>query len=572
MAKPRKDLLQKYSDPRACCYVLSCLLKNPRLLSNKDKRLDETFFINKVHRALYIVIENLYASGIDKINLGDVESYLANHDKLTYKRFFEVGDEAEWILELLDLDTNEQNYDYYYDIIRKFAFLRAKLEAGQDVSDILNMSEIDNRLLEEQYEIFTETPLEEIIKHYDSLNLEVKGKFTARKSEHSKKAGEGARELYESLGQSPDYGFRLSTGRFMDSLCRGAREGMLVIDTRDSGTGKTRDSLMQCVMMSCKEYWNHQTNRYEPNPYGLTVPSLYFGTELKLLKEVEPILWSCVSGVETGKIKKNKMNREERKRVERAIEIIEESPLYLEREPDYDCGFLENMIEKYVRELDVKAVMIDYVELTPPMIGEYVRLTRGLQAREDSVLLHVSTVLKNLTEKYNIFIKFYTQMAEAGRRDYQIRDSGCIKGSKSLQARTDLAIVTTRPVDKEIKLVQPLIDLLDCEEPDIIFNVYKNRDGEIAMFKVFGKLDLGTFEFKELFITDWYYRPFTKIKIEKANLSRRLAEPKKEDEFQEFETDTCHVMNDDDLPKFDEVTGEVVEAPKKTSRRFKPQK
>ena len=187
--------------------------------------------------------------------------------------------------------------------------------------------------------------------------------------------------------------------------------------------------------------------------------------------------------------------------------------------------------------------MIDYVELTPPMISEYVRLTRGLQAREDSVLLHVSTVLKNLTEKYDIFIKFYTQISDGARRDHTIRDSGAIKGSKSLQARTDLAMVTMRPTDKELKIVQPFVN--EFGEPDIIFNVYKNRDGEIPMFRVFGKLDLGTFEFKELFITDWMYRPFKSV-VKPANL---VVDP---------------------TPNFDPLTGEVVEEedkPKKSRRR-----
>ena len=539
--KVKRELLQRYTDPRACCYVLSCLLKNPRLLRDKNRYMDETFFINKTHKALFLVIENLSYNGLDRITLGDIETYLATHDELTYKRFFVVGDESEWILELLDLDTDENNYDYYYNIIKKFAYLRAKMETGQDVTDVLDMSEIDNALVEQQYEIFINTPLNEIIHYFDSLNLDVKSRFTTRGTEQSKKAGDGSKKIYEQLSQSPDYGFRLSTGKYMDSLARGARKGMLVIDSRESGTGKTRDSLMQCVMLSCNEYWSHENNCFIPNPYGMTVPSLYFGTELKLDREVEPILWSCISGVESGKIKKDKLTPKERERVEYAIEILEKSDIYLEREPDYDCMFLENMIERYVTKFGVQAVMIDYIELTPPMIGEYVHLTRGLQAREDSVLLHVSTVLKNLTEQYNIFIKFYTQISDNARRDYTVRDSGAIKGSKSLQARTDLALVTMRPTEKELKLVKPFIE--EFGEPDIIFNCYKNRDGEIPMFKVFAKLDLGTFEFEELFITDWMYRPFKYKTIKPIDLHVELEEV-----------------------EVDKQTGEVIEKPRKSRR------
>lgn len=298
-------------------------------------------------------------------------------------------------------------------------------------------------------------------------------------------------------------------------------------------------------MASCDTIWNHETERYEPNPYGVTVPSLYFGTELKLHKEIKPILLAYISGVDSGKIKKQTMTKEEQERVSRAKEILKDSQIYLEREPNYECMFLETMIEKYVTKYGVKEVMIDYVELTPPMIGEYVRMTRGLQAREDSILLNVSTVLKNLTEEFDIFIKIYTQISDNARRDETIRDSGAIKGSKSLQTRADLGIVVMRPTDREIAKIEPITTILRCEKPDICYHCYKNRDGEIAEFKVWGKINLGNFEFEELFITDWYYKPF-KNKVGKIHLSAYY----EEDEFGVLETKNCHVMEDEDIDLF----------------------
>lgn len=553
MAKIKRSDINKYYDSRAACYLLSCLLKKPKLALSRDRAYNENFFTTKTHKALYLVIENLAKMGVETIKLADIESYLATHDQLTYTRFFgEVGDETEWILSLLEMDTDEGNYNYYYDILQKFAFLRAKMENGQDVTDILDMNEMDSRILDNQYEHFIEMSMEEIIRHYDTLNLTVKHSFTRRSEEDSCHAGENIRSLREELAQNPDYGWRLSLGRYCDGLVRGARRGNLVVESRNSGMGKTRDALYQCVTLSCHTIWNHETRKFEPNPYGEIVPSLYFGTELKLHKEVKPLILAFISGVESGKIKKNNMTPEEEKRVDRAIEILEESPIYLEREPNYDCMFLENMIEKYVNQYEVGAIMIDYVELTPPMIGEYTRMTRGLQAREDSILLNVSTVLKNLAEEFDVFIKIYTQISDNARRDHTIRDSGAIKGSKSLQVRADLGVVVMRPVERELSMLKPLIDLYG--EPNICLNIYKNRDGDLGEFKVWGKINLGNYHFEELFLTDWSYRPFRE-KIEKVYLHSVV-----EDEFTtELETDTVHIMQDDDLPVFDEETGEIIE-------------
>lgn len=553
MAKIKRSDINKYYDSRAACYLLSCLLKKPKLALSRDRAYNENFFTTKTHKALYLVIENLAKMGVETIKLADIESYLATHDQLTYARFFgEVGDETEWILSLLEMDTDEGNYNYYYDILQKFAFLRAKMENGQDVTDILDMNEMDSRILDNQYEHFIEMSMEEIIRHYDTLNLTVKHSFTRRSEEDSCHAGENIDSLLQELAESPDYGWRLSLGRWCDNLVRGARRGNLVVESRNSGLGKTRDALFQCVTLSCHTIWNHETRQFEPNPYGEIVPSLYFGTELKLHKEVKPLILAFISGVESGKIKKQLLTDEEQERVEMAKEILKTSPIYLEREPNYDCMFLENMIEKYVNQYDVGAIMIDYVELTPPMIGEYTRMTRGLQAREDSILLNVSTVLKNLAEEFDVFIKIYTQISDNARRDHTIRDSGAIKGSKSLQVRADLGVVVMRPVERELSMLKPLIDLYG--EPNICFNIYKNRDGDLGEFKVWCRVNLGNYDLEELFLTDWNYRPF-KEKIEKVYLHSVV-----EDEFAtELETDTVHIMQDDDLPVFDEETGEIIE-------------
>lgn len=560
MAKLRKDVLQRYQDTRACCYVLSALMKNTRLLRSRERPLDESYFINKVHKALYIVIENLYRAGLHTVKLGDIETYLATHDQLTYKRFFEVGDETEWILELLDLETDEYNYNYYYDIVRKFAFLRAKMETGQDVTDILDMSEVDSRLLDEQYRIFIETPLMEIVKEFDRRNLEVKSKFMQRKEEDSRKAGDNAEELFEELKLAPSMGWNHAGGPVLNTISRGCRRGMLTIESRESGAGKTRQAMMQCAMLSCDTLWNHEKGCYEPNPYGETVPSLYIGTEMKLYEEIEPILWAVISGVEEDKIREHKMSKEEEKRVREAIEIAKRAQIYLENEPDYTCSFIEYKVDEYKVLHDIGALVFDYIELIPTLTAEYVQITRGVQAREDMILLHLSTELKNIANEYDIYVHAYTQISNDARRDDTIRDSGAIKGSKSLQARADLGIVTMRPTHKEIKALAPLIERYS-KEPNLCFNIYKNRGGTQVMVKVWSHLNLGNMRIENLFTTMWNFAP---LKIDKTYIKAF----KQQDEIATMEKENLQIISDDDFPfDVDPETGELVEQPKKRTRR-----
>ena len=544
MARIRKDVLQKYSDPRACCYVLSMLMKKPKLLKSKERPLDESYFINKVHKALFIVIDNLYKGGVETIKLGDIETYLATHDQLTYKRFFEIGDETEWILELLEADVNEMNYNYYYDIVRKFAYLRAKLETGQDVSDILDMSEIDSKLLDEQYRIFVETPLQDIIKEFDKRNIQVKSRFIQRSEENSRKAGDNAEELFEQLKQAPNLGWNHAGGPMLNTISRGCRRGMLTIESRESGAGKTRQGIAQCCILACDTLWDYETSSFQPNPYGETVPVLYIGTEMKLYEEIEPIIWSVISGVEEHKIRAMTMSNDERQRVAQAIQIAKRSPIYLENEPDYTCSFIEYKIDEYKVNFEIGALVFDYIELIPPLTAEYVQLTRGVAAREDMVLLHLSTQLKNLANEYDIYVHAYTQIANDARRDETIRDSGAIKGSKSLQARADLGIVTMRPTHKELEKLKPFIQDYGYKKPNLCFNIYKNRGGTFVMVKVWSYLNLGNMHIENLFATDWNFTPMT---IDKTAISKLQT------------TEMADVA-------IDEETGEIIE-PQASKRR-----
>jgi replicative DNA helicase len=541
MARVRKDILQRYYDSRSACYVLSMLMKKTKLLKSKERPLHESYFITKTHKALFVVIKNLYEGGLETVKLGDVETYLATHDQLTYKRFFEVGDETEWILELLELETDETNYNYYYDIVRKFAFLRAKMETGQDVSDILDMSEVDSKLLDEQYRIFVETPLQEIIKEFDRRNMEVKGRFIQRNEEDSRKVGEDAEELFERLQDAPDMGWRHAGGQMMDTISRGCRRGMLTIESRESGCGKTRQGIQQCCMLACDTLWDYASQSFQPNPFGETVPALYIGTEMKLYEEIEPIVWSVISGVEEHKIRNHTLTSQEKERVMTAIQIAKRSEIYLENEPDYTCAFIEYKVDEYKVNHNIGALIFDYIELIPTLTAEYVQMSKGVAAREDMVLLHLSTHLKNLANSYDIYVHAFTQIANDARRDETIRDSGAIKGGKSLQARADLAVVTMRPTHKELTALQPIIDKYKYPTPNLCYNVYKNRGGIHVMVKVWSIVNLGNMQIENLFATNW---SFQRIRVEKSNTVK---------------------LQDDFI--IDEETGEIIEQPKKKSRR-----
>ena len=321
-----------------------------------------------------------------------------------------------------------------------------------------------------------------------------------------------------------------------------------------------------------------------PNPYGATVPTLYVGTEMDLEEEIEPIILATISGIDEDKIKTYRLTPEEEERLNIAKEISKRAPIYLENEPNYSCDFFWDIVEQHVTNHNIGALIVDYLEMTPALASEYSQMTRGMQVKEDQVLFNLSTQLKNIAKAYKIYVKGYTQISENARRDYRIRDSGAIKGCKSLQMRADLAMCTFRPDKEELALIKEYLEERKAigkpvTTPNIIIHVYKNRGGKRVMIKIWGHVDLGTMVYQDLFVTDWNYKV---ISINPISL-RYIAPEEGENDTgvvqlppveklhptdEDFSEHT-HVVEDDDLPfEYDPETGEIIEPveEKKTTR------
>lgn len=584
--KVNREVVKKYYDSRSACQVLGCLMQAPRLVMSRQYPIIADYFATKNHRILYEVIEELAHTGLQEIGLADIENWMAKNSVVAYNRFFEMSDESEWILALIE-DANMNNYEYYFNIVRKYSYLRDKINSGQDVSDILDESEIDTAILERQREEFLRMSLQDIIRHFDKKNIEIKQRYNIRGDENSRKSGDNVDELVERFKLAPQYGWRSESPR-LDAITRGCRRGMFTVESKDSGTGKTRMGVFQLCLLSCDTLWNATLGKFMPNPYGATVPTLYVGTEMDLEEEIEPIILATISGVDEDKIKTYNLTPEEEERLNTAKEISKRAQIFLENEPNYNCDFFWDIVETHVTKNNIGAMIVDYLEMTPALATEYSQMTRGMQVKEDQVLFNLSTQLKNIAKAYKIYVKGYTQISDNARRDFRIRDSGAIKGCKSLQMRADLAICTFRPDKEEMALIKGYLEEREAmgkpiKTPNIVLHIYKNRGGKKVMIKIWGYVNLGTMVYQDLFVTDWNYKVIT---INPLMLFYKEPEagdndtgveqtvPKSQSESnhptdEDFNEFTHVVDNNDELPfDVDPETGEIIERPveEKTSR------
>ena len=236
MSSIKRDLIKRYYDSRSACQVLGILMAKPKLLLSIDYNLDKEDFVGAIHKTLFACIYNLAHKGINSINLTDIENYLHNTDSVGYAKMFEKFDGSKWILDILQ-DANIDNFDYYYELVRKYSLLRSYLKAGIEVKDILDLTDMDSEILDKQQKEFEELTSDEIIRYFDRQNMKSKERFLLGNQNASRKSGDGADELYEIVKQSPSYGYGLDSD-YLNAVVYGALGGRAMLESRDSGTGK----------------------------------------------------------------------------------------------------------------------------------------------------------------------------------------------------------------------------------------------------------------------------------------------------------------------------------------------
>ena len=496
----------KYYNKRAVCNVLSGLFNNTRLFNDTRYNLNEDDFIDKLHRTLYVCLYNLVNQGLEQVEIADVEAYLSKNNMVAYKLIFDEPDNLEW-LGLIKENTSDINFEYYYMQVKKMSLLRGYIEAGVDVSGLLDKSEIDVTVVKTQEEKLDKMSLQDIMDYFDVKTGEVKSKFTFSDNEYSSVAGKGDLELYMSLKDKPPFGINTES-KYLNTISRGFLPYKLWIASMSTGVGKSRSSIKRCVLASAPEFYDIGLRKWVKNPSNGRHPSLYIGTELTI-EEIKQIMWACISGVSQDRIIEGKTTEEEEERILKGIKVLENTPIYIEANDNYDVLWIKNTLAKYKREKNIELVTLDYIETTSALVSEYCQATRGITPREDMVLLNLSTQLKNMANDLALCIIAYTQTNDLSNGVDQARDARCIKGSKSIPNKADIAYSIFKPTEKEKKLIEPYEQKLKGYKSKLkanyVYTIYKNRSGRYNGVKIWCYVNLGNMECVDLFVTDLSY-------------------------------------------------------------------
>ena len=233
---------------------------------------------------------------------------------------------------------------------------------------------------------------------------------------------------------------------------------------------------------------------------------------MELVDEVEPIMLAYIADVPQDHIMDYTYADGEYERVLYAIDVLDRSQIYLEYVPDYDISTLEQTIEKYVLQKNVRHVYFDYIHITTDLIAEFQGEAKAkMSLREDQVLANVGTKLKELTRKYDISLDTWTQVSGDWKNENN-RDQTIIRGSKALADKADVAGLMMRPTAAELKKIEPILkNRFGGQKPNVYYAIYKNRGGKYVNVKVWLYVDYSTMRVSDLFCTDYDNKLIDKV-------------------------------------------------------------
>ena len=143
----------------------------------------------------------------------------------------------------------------------------------------------------------------------------------------------------------------------------------------------------------------------------------------------------------------------------------------------------------------------------------------GIKLREDNILFMLSTRLKDICNKYEVFLMSATQL-NADYTESDTPDQNLLRGAKAIADKIDMGAILLGITEKDKQGLENLVGSNSFEMPTIKLSIYKNRRGRYKGIYLWCKADLGVCRVKPMFATTFSYELLNidnlKINVESA--------------------------------------------------------
>ena len=480
------------SDKNAVLQVIGSLMKKPSLLSEKDKyNLQPNDFESRFERYIFIAILNSYNNGAQTLSEIDIDNYLMEH-KDQYL-LFQQNNGISYLQDALDMSTPE-NFEYYYNRIKKFNCLKDLKKSGFDISEFYEENELNPKQFEINQRFETLKP-KDIFDGLKRRIYKVEGEYVEGDASITTDVSVGIDELLEKLKNSPDAGARFQ-GKYFNTVTRGARKGKYYLVSFPSGGGKTRLLLGEACYLAFPMRYSWETMEWKIT--GNSEKTLFIATE-QTKEEIQTMIVAYLTGINEDVILYGHFTKEQQTIIEEAKEVIKKykNNLMIVQIPMPSVEIVKSVVRQNCIINDIKNVFFDYIFSNPALLNEF----RDLKIREDVALLMLSTALKDLAVEQDVFMMSATQLnSSQDTNEKGIKNQNSIRGSKSIVDKADIAMIGGLVPDDQRDQIAPYVAKYGM--PTQVYDVYKVRRGKWTNLKIWSNVDLGTCRRSDVFVTD----------------------------------------------------------------------
>jgi replicative DNA helicase len=487
-----------YTDIPATVQMIGGIYKKPTLLDDEKYSFLEDDFTEPFHRIIFGSIFNLHALGAKEITPQTIEDYLVS--KPDFYNIYKINKGREY-LRKLEENTQLTAFDYYYNRVKKMTLLRMYHKAGMDLSWLYDIDNIlDVKKKQQQEDWLDNTPIEEIAEIIDNKITKIKQRYADNLNTDFAAAGDGADNLIDQLIKTPSVGYPMF-GSLINGITHGARLGKFYLRSASTGLGKSRSMIADACTFACDTLYDKTKKEWKNN--FTKEPTLFIATEQEL-DEIQTMMLAFISDVEEEHIIDGKYLEGEYERVKKAAAILKDSPLYVKRLPDFSLQDIENTIKYAIQEYGVKYICHDYIHSSLKILAEVTNKAKVQGLREDNVLFMISTRLKDICVKYDVFIISSTQL-NGDLKNAKIFDQTLLRGAKSIADKIDIGMIMIDATQQDKDALKSVISKYGFEVPTIKISIYKNRRSKYKSILLWCKDNRGTCKIEPMFATDYNY-------------------------------------------------------------------
>lgn len=471
--------------------VLGCLCLKPQLLSQVDKyNLTVSDFSTRFFRYIYSAIYGLYAQGASKIEPIDIANYLESDSNA--KISFEQNHGVEYVQDAKDF-SDVQNFDYYYNRLKKINLLRDLSKQGFDISDYYCDDLTSPRATEinQKFETLTTKDICDGVKR-KLLHLEAD--YAKSEEVQVESAFEGMEALINDISENVSVGLPLQ-GHIYSRVVNGAEPGALYIRSASSGTGKTRSAVADACYLAYPVRFDGRAQQWVQN--GSNERVLFIITE-QTYSQIRKMILAYLTDINESRFKFSDFGSQERQLIAQALKVMEKyrDNFIIIKMPNPTIELLKMMIRENCLTHNISAVFFDYIFINPALLHEF----GGASLRNDEILALVSAALKDLAVELNVPVFTSTQVNAAADDNRNIRNEASLAGGRATINKADNGAIMARPTKDELESLASITATYGI--PNIVTDIFKVRSGEWSQVRIWSRFNLGTLKRQDLFITD----------------------------------------------------------------------